>query len=224
MFTFTSKFWFRKLGAITALIVAIFIFLPNVSAGDEDDAKEWMKSIQNEVSEDYNALDERVKKLDSNDPRKSNVNKLLDDAKSAKNTFTDLEAGDHLNLDTLRPDSIFLKEEQNAKEKINAVKIYLLKPVHPGAEGIEKEGTVPSGTLTEDFIPQFVRLLMRFASLGILVAFVVSGVMFVTAFGSDERLGNAKKMLYYSLIGFAFIALAFAIVKAITDIDFFGVI
>ena len=55
----------------------------------------------------------------------------------------------------------------------------------------------------------------------ILIALTVSGVMFVTAQENDERLTKARGMLYYTLIGFAFIAFSFAIVKALTDIDFF---
>jgi len=77
------------------------------------------------------------------------------------------------------------------------------------------------GDLVSDFIPQLIRQLFRFAWLAVLIAFTVSGVMLVMAHDNDENITKAKGMIYYSLIGFAFVALAFAIVKGVTDIDFF---
>lgn len=202
-----------------ALLFAI-IFPSNALAND---VKDYMKSLQNEVSFDYDSLDERVKRLDPNNPRKNEAERLLDEAKEAVNAFKDMDVENYITDDNI-PSQAFLNAEDEAREKLNAVKVYLIQPAQPGAEGIEKEGTVPKGDIMEDFIPQFIRLLMRFASLAVLVAFVVSGVMFVTAFGNEERLTRARHILYYSLIGFAFVALAFAIVKAVTDIDFFGFI
>ena len=75
-----------------------------------------------------------------------------------------------------------------------------------------------------DFIPWIIRTLFRFAFFAIFISFLVSGVMFITAFSTEERVTKAKNILYYSLIGFAFVSLAFAIVKAVTNIDFFGFI
>lgn len=105
---------------------------------------------------------------------------------------------------------------QNAKAAVAKINVAFVAPRRPGE--------VPKGDLLEDFIPQLVRLLFRFASLAVFVSFVVSGLMFVMAFSNEERVTKAKQMLYWSLVGFAFVVLAFAVVKAITDIDFFGFI
>jgi hypothetical protein len=88
----------------------------------------------------------------------------------------------------------------------------------------ERPGDVPETRLLEDFIPQLIRQLFRFAWLAILIAFIASGVMFVMAFDSDDRITKAKHMIYYTLIGFGVITLAFSVVKAITNIDFFNFI
>lgn len=219
MFNSTAQPWFKKLIILMIFVMTSLILLPSAFA----DVKDYMNNLKDEVSWDYDALDERVKRMDPNNPRKKEAERLLDEARKAKNEFNDLDVDDHIMEDN-QPSDVFLMSEEYAREKINAVKVYLLQPVHPGAEGIEEEGTVPTGDIIYDFIPQFIRLLMRFASLAVLVAFVVSGVMFVMAFGNEERLSRAKNILYYTLIGFAFVALAFAVVKAITDIDFFGFI
>lgn len=53
--------------------------------------------------------------------------------------------------------------------------------------------------------------------LGILAVIMViyGGVTYVTAAGADEAIGNAKKIILYSLIGIVIILLSFAIVNTI---------
>ena len=102
---------------------------------------------------------------------------------------------------------------ERAEGNINRI---LLAPTQPGA--------VPTGDIVSDFIPQIIRQLFRFAWVAIFISFTASGIMFIVAHGNDERLTKAKSMLYFTMIGFAFVALAFAIVKAVTDIDFFRII
>lgn len=213
----------------TLLYSFIGLFLLSIGfvyADAEDDAIEWLESRQNEIVETYNALDDRVKDLDGSDYRKEKAKELLDIAKSRKNAFNDLDASNHLDQQGSRyvSNETFNKAEKEAREAIAAVTRELVKPVQPGAVSPGEEGTVPEGDLVRDFIPQVIRLLMRFVSLAVLVAFIVSAVMFIAGMGNEERLTKAKQMLYLSLVGFAIVTLAFAIVKAITDIDFFGFI
>ena len=214
-------FTFKKIG-ILLLLFSIFIS-PNAFADDRGDLKDYMESLQNEVQAKYDTLVLRIEKMDSDDPKKDGVDSYTNSAKNAVRAFTSLDAGDNITAN-LQPSSIFEVKEKEARTKLNEASAYLIRPVMPGAKGVTKEGSVPTGDIIEDFIPQFIRLLFRFASLAILISFVVSGVMLITAFGNDERLSKAKTMLYYSLVGFAFVSLAFAIVKAVTDIDFFGFI
>ena len=227
--------WLRKLGASAALIIMIFaVFSQAHAKSPREQLFESMEDRQREIVFTFDKLDRRVKDMDPYNPRKEGANDRLGEAKKAKDAFNDMNADNHICSDTvtedcppgynLRPDIPFEEAEQKAVEAINEVNQYLILPVEPGAKGIAEEGTVPKGDIMEDFIPQVIRLLMRFASLAVLVAFVVSGVLFVTAFGNEERLTKAKNILYYTIIGFAFVALAFAIIKAVTDIDFFGFI
>ncbi len=67
-------------------------------------------------------------------------------------------------------------------------------------------------------------MLFRLTTLAILVSFVVSGVMLVIAYDNEENVTKAKTMLYFSLVGFAFVALAFAIVTAITKVNYFDLV
>jgi cytochrome bd-type quinol oxidase subunit 1 len=202
--------WPRVLSAFLVLLVASFIFAPGAFAleGSERDA------MKEEVRYTYDKLNERVNLMEASDPKKDGAKDLLD---TAKDLLDEIDTDEE-------DDEVFLGQIEAAQKAINDVNLYLIKPVAPGATKITGEGTVPEGDIIEDFIPQFIRLLFRFASLAVLIAFVVSGIMFVVAFDNEERVTKAKQMLYYSIIGFAFVTLAFAIVKAITDIDFFGFI
>jgi hypothetical protein len=201
MITFYKNHWHRIMSAFTALVLAMVVFAPGALALS-DDAKD---GIQQEIEFAYDKLNERINLMEHNDPKKDEAEELLDDAKDIIDE-----------IDTDASDADFLDQEKEAREALNKVNLYLIQPFRPGA--------VPEGDIVEDFIPQFIRLLFRFASLAILISFVVSGIMFVVAFDNEERVTKAKQMLYYSLIGFAFVTLAFAIVKAVTDIDFFGFI
>lgn len=162
----------------------------------------------------YDKLNERIASMESNDPKRDKAKEFLDLAKDAIDELGDASL------------SNFETKEEDARAAINKLNKYLVLPFRPGmsvpSEGAEPEGGVPEGDIVTDFIPQAIRLLFRFASLGILVSFVVSGVMFIISFDNEERTTKAKQMLYYTLVGFAFITLAFAIVKAVSDIDFFG--
>lgn len=230
------------------LVIVMGFSFTNVRAltdQQEDVKKELIESMearQQVVGNTFDRLDTRIKGMHVNDPKKDTAKEFLKKAEDAVDAFghpaifgsKGLKAKDEVEGPTsegsldFRPSDDFQKKELAAIKAINDVNQYLIRPVHPGAEGVTKKGTVPAGGseggIIEDFIPQFIRLLFRFASLAVFVSFVVSGVMFVSAFGNEERITKAKQLLYYTLIGFAFVTLAFAIVKAVTDIDFFGFI
>lgn len=246
--------WLKKLSAIVTLAVLILIFIPTTHAlSGADQVKNGMRARQEDARLNYELLHQRITtNMDKLDPKYDRAKELLDEVEDKKNSFVDLNVDAHYcNKDraedpgdtdcskgNLRPDAVFLSKENALIDKQNALNRYLIQPVQPGSKtysnvtktgGVTEEGTVPTGDIfgTDDqggFIPQIIRLLIRFASLGVFVSFVVSGVMFVLAFGNEERVTKAKQMLYYTLVGFAFVALAFAIVKAVTSIDFFGFI
>jgi len=184
-----------------------------------------MTASQEGVSTKYDELKNRVDALTQKDSRKDGANKYLENAGQdggPVKKFKGLDPGEHVMLQTQLggvppkavPDDEFILAEGTASEALNKVNRVLINPTRPG--------NVPEGDIITDFIPQLVRQLFRFAWLAVLVSFVASGIFFIISYGNEERLGSAKRMIYYTLLGFAFVSLAFAIVKAVTDIDFFS--
>lgn len=197
---------------------------------------------QMDVIDSYDNMKERIDPSDGgkvytfggDDTKQDEAKSRLGKTKAPISSFISLDATKsdgssgytYISSDTYKATSAFNNAEKAAVKAINGVNQFLLAPSRPGVTKKDGKdvGGVPTGDLIEDFIPGVIRILFRFASLAVLISFVVSGVMFVMVFGEEERITKAKHMLYYSLIGFAFVSLAFAIVKAITDIDFFGFI
>lgn len=180
-----------------------------------------MEASQSEVAYTISGLDKRVKNININDPKKDNVNDQLKIAKSAADDFEGYDAKSHLQvisggygvLPRIYPSNSFQEAESKAIDKMNQVNRVLINP--------KKPGNVPEGDIIDDFLPQLIRQLFRFAWIAILVALVISSVMFIVSHDNEERVTKAKNMIIYTLVGFAAVTLAFAIVKALTDIDFF---
>ena len=180
-----------------------------------------MEAEQYDLAASYDSLESQVHGLPTQGERREAATDVLEAASELVEAFTDLKPEEHLMVYPIIAgsppyaiaDEAFEETKESASAGIAEVRRVLIDPSRPGA--------VPAGNLVSDFIPQVIRQLYRFAWVGILIALTVSGVLFVTAQENDERLTKAKGMLYYSLIGFAFIVFSFAIVKALTDIDFF---
>lgn len=184
-----------------------------IIAGMESDQYDAQVALEN-ISTQVNALVKTSSRRDA-------ALEALDAADGPVGDFTDMDADEHLDVQPslagapplVQADGAFESAQDAANTAISAVRRILIAPDRPGA--------VPAGDIVTDFIPQIIRQLFRFAWLAILISFTVSGVMMVMAHGEDEKVTKAKGMIYYSLIGFAFITLAFALVKAVTNIDFF---
>jgi hypothetical protein len=193
-------------------------YMGSTGDADKDNLKERLLNRQLEIAEIYNNVALRVHAMEPKDARKGDAEEALDTAGKVIDDYMCLDLNEEIG-DSPRgpvPSESYLSLEEGAVEAINNVNRVFVAPVRPGA--------VPEGNLIDDFIPQAIRLLFRLATLAIFVSFVVSGVMFVIAFGNEDRVTKAKTMLYMTVLGFAFVVLAFAIVKAITDIDFFSII
>ena len=145
---------------------------------------------------DYLGLDNSVK-LKSGKTHQGLVNSLLEEAKQ--------KASDKK------------KSNTEVQKAIQAVRLAIVNP-----QLTKGTAEVPEGKILEDFVPQLIRIGFRVASVVILLAFIVAGVMMILSGESEDQLVKAKNIFYYSIIGFLIIVLAFAIVKAVTDIDFFG--
>jgi len=188
-----------------------------------------MKQSQSDVSFGFDSIENRVGQLLQTDKRKKDADKALETAKKSKKTFVDdFKAENNLYVQeslagappaVMASDEFTLAQTQ-AENDQNLINRSLIGPSKPGATpaGV---GGVPEGDLITDFIPQVIRQLFRFAWLAVLVALTASGIMLVMAHDDDAKLTKAKSMIYYTLIGTAFVSLAFALVKAVTNIDFF---
>lgn len=223
--TRTTKLWPK----LIAFMMIFSFLLPYASAiGEKETAKRSLEGRISQVELNYNRLKKRVDDMHDEDPKKTTAVNKVDSANDTVTDFTSMQNLDNYlestGGDNWGPTSSFDEKEDLAVQAINEVNQYLIRPIRPGAKTITGGGTVPKGDIIEGFAPQIIRLLLRFASLAVFISFVISGVYFVAAFGNEERVTKGKNMLYYSLIGFVIVSLAFAIVKAITDIDFFNFI
>ena len=184
---------------------------------------EQMEGAQAAAEAGIEELKTRVGGIHKDNVRKGDAEKILSKAEAAVSDFLELSPEDHLSIiiqvgnvmPILESDGIFSASQVVATSAMSEVNKVLILP--------DKPDTVPSGTLFE-FLAQLVRQLFRFAWVAVLVSLTVSGVYFVISFDNEERITNAKNMIIYSIVGFAFVALAFALVKAVTDIDFFAFI
>ncbi len=83
----------------------------------------------------------------------------------------------------------------------------------------DNPGQIAEATGGEGSIRRLVLRIINFflGFLGIVAVIMViyGGVTYVTAAGSDDAIGNAKKIILYSLIGIIVILLSFAIVNTI---------
>jgi len=179
--------------------------------GDQYDAQVAMDNIEVQVHA-----------LALNSDRKDDADDAIEDAEEAVDDFVDMDAKKYIEIIPSQAGGLpygtatsgFRTKQATASEAIMEVRKILINPDRPGS--------VPTGDLISDFIPMIIRQLFRFAWLAVFISLTVSGIMFVIAHDDEDRLTKAKSMLHFTLIGFAFVAMAFAIVKAISDIDFFA--
>ena len=83
--------------------------------------------------------------------------------------------------------------------------------VRPNVENVSKVGPYLSST----FLPRVAKTIVSFGIGAAVLGLVLGGIGLLTAYGNDEKYGNAKKGIYFSLIGLVICLLAFAIVQLI---------
>ena len=69
---------------------------------------------------------------------------------------------------------------------------------------------------------EIVSFLLLITGLLLLVAIVVSATMMVTAQGDENQLGEAKKNLIYTIIGLVIIAISYATIHGLLNLDYFN--
>lgn len=69
--------------------------------------------------------------------------------------------------------------------------------------------------LMSNFLPRIARTVISFGIGAAVLGLVLSSIGLLTAYGNEEKYGNAKKGMYFSLIGLVIALLAFAIVQLV---------
>jgi hypothetical protein len=83
----------------------------------------------------------------------------------------------------------------------------------PGPQASDVSNVSPY--LMSTFLPRVARTVISFAIGAAVLGLILSAIGLLTAYGNEEKYGNAKKGLYFSLIGLVLSLLAFAIVQLI---------
>jgi len=78
---------------------------------------------------------------------------------------------------------------------------------------------LPTGSLQKEIFPQVIKIILGLASLLTFIAFIYSGIQFLTAQGNEEELTKAKNILSYTFLGLIFVLLSYAIVYGILNIQ-----
>lgn len=67
-----------------------------------------------------------------------------------------------------------------------------------------------------DYIKKLVNFSLPYLTLAAFLGYVVAGFMYVTAFGNDQQMEKAKKILIWSTVGLILVILSYAITNLLT--------
>jgi hypothetical protein len=67
-----------------------------------------------------------------------------------------------------------------------------------------------------DLLLKYVNFVLPYLALAAFLGFVYAGFLYVTAYGNDEQIQKAKKILMYAVIGLIVVILSFSIVQLLT--------
>jgi len=77
-----------------------------------------------------------------------------------------------------------------------------------------KPANLPQATL-EGIIDLAIRIIFAVGEIGFVVVFLIAGVTFITAAGDEAKVGNAKKMLTWAVVGIIVLLAAYGIAEFI---------
>lgn len=76
--------------------------------------------------------------------------------------------------------------------------------------------------LTESVLPKFAIRLIGLISALALIFVIIGGVRYVTAYGDEEKISNAKNQVMYAIVGFIIAILSYTIVTIVINLQFEG--
>lgn len=68
-----------------------------------------------------------------------------------------------------------------------------------------------------DLIIKYINFILPYLTLAAFVGFVVAGFFYVTAYGNEEQLGKAKKILIWSAVGLILVIASYSITQLLTQ-------
>lgn len=83
-----------------------------------------------------------------------------------------------------------------------------------------KQNTNLSGedVLREIYLPAITRTVIALAGATAVLFIIIGGIQILTAYGNDEKLGNAKHTITYAIVGLLIALLSYAIVSIISGL------
>lgn len=88
----------------------------------------------------------------------------------------------------------------------------------PGGQLLE--GDIKESFIFSKVIPFAIRFTIGLAIALAVIALIIGGYQYLTAYGNEEKLKNAQKTITYAIIGLVLAIMAFGIVQIITSIQF----
>jgi cysteine-rich repeat protein len=183
----------------------------NVDAEEERDRK--IEKCEEAYDELYNELSERFKKeceeeIEEAKRQQEAEEKAAEKERKCGNGELDkgeeCDDGNNKNFDGCNSECKIEPTVPPSIPKISTV---------PGPEA-ENVSTV-SPYLMTNFLPRVARTIISFAIGAAVLGLIISSIVMLTAYGNEEKYSNAKKGLYFSMIGLAISLLAFAIVQLV---------
>ena len=81
----------------------------------------------------------------------------------------------------------------------------------------ELSGTGITHTETfSDLIIKYVNFVLPYLALGAFAGLVWAGFLYITAYGNEDQLGKAKKIIIWSIVGLLLVIVSFAIIQFFT--------
>jgi hypothetical protein len=103
--------------------------------------------------------------------------------------------------------------------------VFVLSPLVVGAQiklpdsgGTGLSNTFGGATTLSQLILSVINIILALAGLIAVLVLIIGGFRYVTSFGNDDAVGNAKKMIINAILGIIIIILAFVVVRVVQNV------
>ncbi|MDP2624921.1 MAG: hypothetical protein Q8P27_01925 [Candidatus Peregrinibacteria bacterium] len=109
----------------------------------------------------------------------------------------------------------------NSDQKLECLLIGEEELIEGSPQGNTADGTtsLPHGSITSDFLPFFVNTALAIAGTLIFISLLFAGYTLVFANDNEESIEKGKKILIYSVIGAVVIAISYAVIFGVANLD-----